>query len=285
MNILPQLCVNAKTKRFILRYFSHTSTHFLDENERVTYTQNKRTKEGVFLKTIRNWPKRLFIIVLGLFLLCACGFAVYVANYYHADTSALAILEKDHVAVSADDDLITLTPDETSDTAILFYPGAKVEAEAYLPLLDQLRNAGYTCFLAEMPFNMAIFDSDAAADIITAHPDIHHWYLAGHSMGGAMASSYAADHPDELDGLILLGAYLYGDYPTADTLTIYGSLNTSVAEEVDYSENVVVIDGGNHAQFGNYGPQKGDPAASISADEQQAQTVTAICDFITGRAA
>ena len=114
-------------------------------------------------------------------------------------------------------------------------------------------------------------------------PDIEHWYIAGHSLGGAMASQFAADHPEEIDGLILLGAYLYGDYPPADTLTVYGSLNQSVEDEIDYTENVVEIQGGNHAQFGNYGPQKGDAPATISAEEQQAQTVEAVADFIARR--
>lgn len=231
----------------------------------------------------RHWPKRLLLILLALIVIGAAGFALYVNNDYHADATALAVL--DESGVHETDDLITLTPQHSSDTAILFYPGAKVEAEAYLPLLDALRDTGYTCFLVKMPFNMAIFDTDAAGDIIAAHPNINHWYLAGHSMGGAMASSYAADHPDQLDGLILLGAYLYGDYPISDTLTIYGSLNTSVAEKVDYKDNVVVIEGGNHAQFGNYGEQKGDPHATISAAEQQAATVDAISSFIANRAA
>ena len=51
-------------------------------------------------------------------------------------------------------------------------------------------------------------------------------------------------------------------------------------DEIDYTENVVEIEGGNHAQFGNYGPQKGDLPATISAEEQQTQTVEAISNFI-----
>ena len=78
----------------------------------------------------------------------------------------------------------------------------------------------------------------------------------------------------------MLGAYLYGDYPPEDTLTIYGSLNQSVEDKINYTENVVEIQGGNHAQFGNYGTQKGDLPATISAEEQQAQAVAAISNFI-----
>ena len=41
------------------------------------------------------------------------------------------------------------------------------------------------------------------------------------------------------------------------------------------------IEGGNHAQFGNYGEQKGDGAALISAEEQQQQAVQFILDCVT----
>lgn len=225
--------------------------------------------------------RRILLVLLALLVLGAAGFGFYVGDYYRAEPAALAIL--DEPGLSIDGDTTILSPASASDTGILFYPGAKVEAEAYLPLLDQLRDQGFTCFLIHMPANMAIFDADAALDVIAAHPEISHWYLAGHSMGGAMASSCAADNPDAFDGLILLGAYLYGDYPPADTLTIYGSLNESVAEKIDYTDNVLVIDGANHAQFGNYDPQKGDPAAAISASDQQAQSVQAITDFIHSR--
>ena len=112
------------------------------------------------------------------------------------------------------------------------------------------------------------------------YPEIRNWYVGGHSLGAAMASSYASKHPEKIRGLILMGAYRYGSYPTDRTLTVYGDLNTSVAEKVDYTENVIIIAGGNHAQFGNYGPQQGDPAASISEREQQSITANAVLDFL-----
>jgi hypothetical protein len=42
----------------------------------------------------------------------------------------------------------------------------------------------------------------------------------------------------------------------------------------------VVIDGGNHAQFGDYGLQPGDNAATISRADQQAQVVDATVEFL-----
>lgn len=220
--------------------------------------------------------------MLLLLAILAGAFFWYVSDYYRAEDVALEVLAQNDGIVTQDN-LTILSPSYQSDTAVIFYPGAKVEAEAYLPLLDQIRQIGITCILVDMPFHMAIFDSDAAEDVMTQFPEIEHWYLAGHSMGGAMASKFAAEHPDEVDGLILMGAYIYGDYPDEDTLTIYGSLNQSVEDHIDYTENIVEIEGGNHAQFGNYGLQKGDPMAEISAEEQQKQTVEAIEAFLAER--
>ena len=229
--------------------------------------------------------KKLLIagaVVLAVLILLAGAFFWYVSDYYRAEDVALAVLSGED-GITVQDDLTILSPSAPADTAIIFYPGAKVEAQAYLPLLDQIRQTGVTCILVEMPFNMAIFDSNAAEKVMEQFPEVEHWYIAGHSMGGAMASQFAANHPDEVDGLILLGAYIYGDYAPEDTLTVYGSLNQSVEDKLDYTENVVEIEGGNHAQFGNYGPQKGDLPAGISAEEQQRQTVEAIQSFLADR--
>lgn len=127
---------------------------------------------------------------------------------------------------------------------------------------------------------MAIFNSDAADEIFEKVPYVESWYIGGHSMGGAMASKYASENREKVQGLILLGAYLYGDYPPEKALTIYGSLNLSVGEKIDYKENVVIIEGGNHAQFGNYGEQRDDLPATIGWKEQQGIAVKEIVNFI-----
>lgn len=222
--------------------------------------------------------RRILAVLVLLFLCCVVFFSWYVSDYYRADETAQALLMDEHIEIQ--EDCTLLSPNQPTDTALIFYPGAKVEESAYLPLLEQLRQEGLACILVPMPFHMAIFDSDAALDVMEQFPDISHWYIGGHSMGGAMASQFASQHPDLVEGLILLGAYPYGEYAAEDTLTVYGSLNTSVAEKIDYTENVVIIEGGNHAQFGNYGPQKGDAPAEITDAEQQAVTVSAIVEFI-----
>ena len=232
-------------------------------------------------KLIPSFRKKHYILagILIALLIAVGASAWFLLDYYPAEDIAVAILNQDN-GIEVKGDYTILSPTYPSDTAIIFYPGAKVEAIAYLPLLNQIRQNGITCILVDMPFHMAFFDSNAAQRVIDKFSEIEHWYIAGHSLGGTMASQFAAKHPDELDGLILLGAYIYGDYPPEKTLTVYGSLNQSVEDHLTYTENVVEIEGGNHAQFGNYGPQKGDLPATISSEEQQAQTVDAIEEFI-----
>lgn len=223
--------------------------------------------------------KKILIASMALILAVTAGFFVYVSDYYPADAAAQDLMDDPSVRIGSDH--VVVTADGSSDTALIFYPGAKVEYTAYLPILKEITaRSGMSSFLVKMPFNLAIFDQDAADDIMEEYPAVSHWYVGGHSMGGAMASDYASNNPEKVQGLVLLGAYLYGSYPEDRTLTVYGDLNTSVAEKVDYSENVIVIEGGNHAQFGNYGRQRGDPEATVSVREQQSITADAVADFL-----
>lgn len=228
--------------------------------------------------------KSLKITLLSILLLlvfCFSGFFIWATDYYHAEEVVVATMQGDS-SIEVVDNLTIISPSVPSDVGIIFYPGAKVETISYIPLLQKLKNQGYTCVLVKMPLNMAIFDANAAENVFKELPDIKSWYIAGHSMGGSMASDYASKHQNKVDGLILMGAYIYGDYPSEKALTIYGSFNSNLEKDINYTENIVKIEGGNHAQFGNYGKQKGDPDATISAEDQQNITVTAIVDFIKG---
>lgn len=88
----------------------------------------------------------------------------------------------------------------------IFYPGGKVEHTAYAPLMKRLSDAGVLCVLTEMPFNLAALDMNAAEGIVKAYPQVDRCHIGGHSLGGSLAASYAADHADELAGVVLLAA-------------------------------------------------------------------------------
>lgn len=232
------------------------------------------------MRTFFTKHKKLAIsltVTLAVIVTLCVAFFIFVSDVYSPDDTALSVLSLD--GVTEHNGYIELKS-EGSGVGLIFYPGAKVEYESYLPILNSIRENGVNCYLVEMPFNMAFFGGSLADKVIDAHPEIECWFICGHSLGGSFASQYASENADVINGLILLGSYPYREYPLDRTLTVYGSLNTSVADKVNYTENVIVIEGGNHAQFGNYGHQDGDAVATVSREQQQRATVEAIIDFI-----
>ncbi|MGN1033773.1 MAG: alpha/beta hydrolase, partial [Intestinibacter sp.] len=212
----------------------------------------------------KKYLKRVGIISVALILVFVIGFFVYVSNYYHAQDYQVG-----NIAITEEKNYIVYG-DSNSKTGFIFYQGGKVEAEAYKPILSKLAEKGICCVLVEMPYNLAVFDSNAAGDIMKDFQKIENWYIGGHSLGGAMASSFAAEHQRDLKGLVLLAAYPT-DKLEIPVLSIYGSEDGVLNKEkykasIDLAENLteIVIKGGNHAQFGNYGEQSGDGKAAIS---------------------
>ena len=240
--------------------------------------------------------KRLWIILgvlLAAILLVCAGFAVYVGDYYHADETAVqAMATIDDIAVSKidGDDLVFAPPSPRA--GLIFYPGGKVEYTAYAPLMRACAERGILCALVKMPCNLAVLDMNAADGIAEQYPDIDAWYIGGHSLGGAMAAGYAADHSNELDGLILLAAYSTKDLNGSglEVLSVYGSedrvLNRERYEEyrghLPSEAAEIVIEGGCHAGFGSYGPQEGDGTPTISGEEQVMRTASEIADIVLG---
>lgn len=225
------------------------------------------------------------VIVLGVL---AGGSAWYVQDYYHAENRAEALEDSGNVKVLKTDTGY-LYDGPGTDTGLIFYPGAKVEDLAYASLMRRLAEGGTDCFLVHMPCNLAIFGMDRA-DLVTEEFSYEKWYLAGHSLGGAMAASYAAKNSEKLEGLIFLAAYSTKDLSDTDlaVLSIYGSedkvlnmdkIKTGRALMPDSYEEFC-IEGGNHAQYGDYGAQKGDGTALISAEKQQEIAAEKIEEFM-----
>ena len=143
-----------------------------------------------------------------------------------------------------------------------------------------------------MPLNLAVFDPTAAADVVDSFPMIQNWAAGGHSLGGAMAANYAAANPGALDGLVLWASYpAESDSLRQSSLkvtSIYGSLDgLATGEKIDASRALLPEDttwveilGGNHAQFGSYGPQAGDNPATISAQKQLELVVEATLELL-----
>ncbi len=229
--------------------------------------------------------KKFKIAIIVIFALILGYGVFYLTDYYHAEKTATDYMNgTDNVSVVKTSNGLLLDG-QGNDTALIFYPGAKVEYTSYMPMFTQLASQGIDCYLVEMPFNIAFFGTDAADDILK-NSSYNHYFMAGHSLGGVVASSYV-NKTDNIDGLILLASY-----PTQEihkpVLSIYGS-NDKVFTIEKYNEakpliksnfTELIIDGGNHGQFAYYGNQSGDGIANISASNQQSQCVSEIVKFI-----
>ena len=202
-----------------------------------------------------------------------------------ASNSPAATTASQYVTATETDSAITVGSPE-SEYGLVFYPGAKVAPAAYVPLACKLASQGVYCAIAKMPFNFAFFDMDAAGDLMSAAPQVKHWWISGHSLGGVMAAYYASSNTDKFEGIALLAAYSTANLADSGlkTLVIYGTedgvLNksklTDNADKLPADTQTLVIEGGNHAGYGDYGPQQKDGEATISADDQQQQTANAI---------
>ena len=229
-------------------------------------------------------------IILAVVIVCAGAFAVYVNDYYRAEETAVQAMAVDGaVSVYELTDSLTVFAPEEPLAGLIFYPGGKVEHTAYAPLLRTCAERGILCVLVQMPCNLAVLNVNGADGIHERFPEISHWYIGGHSLGGAMAASYASGHVNELDGVVLLAAYSTEDLTQSGlaVCSIYGSedgvmnkekYDASKANLPDDAVEFVIV-GGCHAGFGCYG----DGTPQISSEDQINQTVGEIIRMVGHR--
>ena len=239
-------------------------------------------------KRMKKWKKRLLAAVIAAAAL-AIIFAVYVNDYYHSEVT-VSYGAHGGISVQEEKDYVAFLPEgKETDTAFVFYPGAKVEYTAYAPLMERLAREGVACYLMHMPCNLAVLDKNGAEEVRREYA-YDNWYVGGHSLGGAMAAAYVSQNAGDYDGLVLLGAYSTKDLTDSGlkVLSIYGSEDGVLNREKYETDkdnlpkgfSEAEIPGGNHAYYGSYGEQKGDGQADITPDEQQEETAQKILDWM-----
>ncbi len=220
-----------------------------------------------------------------LLVVATAGFLVWTqAARYQPFAEASALITPDVKSPQGWYVFRSATP---SDRGFIFYPGGLVDAAAYAPLMRAIADQGLTTIITPMPLDLAVFSINKANDVIAAFPEIKMWIIGGHSLGGSMAAQYVKDNPTKVQGVVFMAAYpadnvdlsqlpikfvtLYGTYDGVARNVFKDSLRRLPADT-----ELITIDGGNHAQFGNYGPQAGDGTATISREDQQAKTVETV---------
>jgi pimeloyl-ACP methyl ester carboxylesterase len=236
-----------------------------------------------------NTWKKILLALLVVLLLAVAAFVVWASTPLGPMPEALAALESDAAVQVTTDPWYSFQPaGESRSTGLIFYPGGRVDPRSYAPPARALAEQGYPVVIVPMPLNLAVFGAGKAAEVIEAFPQVERWAIAGHSLGGAMAATFIADNPAAIDGLALWAAYPAGgaDLSSQSELaatSIYGTADGVAAMEDVLGGQPLLpaatvwapIEGGNHAQFGWYGPQSDADVATISREEQQAQVIAA----------
>lgn len=242
---------------------------------------NKKLKNTLIIST-----------VITAVLAIAAGITVWLNDYYPADAAEINKAYQTGRIIEYGDDIKAFEPSGDISYGFIFYPGAKIEYTAYEPLMNYLSDKGVLCLLVKMPFNLAVFGKNSALGLDGIYPEVEHWYIGGHSLGGAMASDFAAEN-NGFEGVVYLAAYPSNDISKTDmrALSVYGTedgiLNMNKYEKSksklpsDFTEKI--IEGGNHSGFGFYGKQNGDGYAQMTSAEQSYITAEYIAEFILGK--
>lgn len=227
--------------------------------------------------------------VVAVVVLLAVVFLVW-ANIVMQGTrsAALQVWRDDRVSVRDAGDSVVMTPTGTADgKGIVFIPGAKVDAYAYMATFRQVVASGTTVVITKPTLNLAFFDLRPLATFERHAPEVRTWAVGGHSLGGVRACQIAKD----ADGLLLLGSYCANDISRSyiDVLSISGSRDgLSTPAKVDAARGLLPttatmteVQGSNHADFGAYGAQPGDGTATISRADARRQITEAIETWVT----
>ncbi len=228
------------------------------------------------------------LALLALVVLVAAGFYAWTRlARYPAFPEALAVAGQ----AERTRGWYVFAPSDEPTAGFVFYPGGLVDPVAYAPLMQRLADGGLLAVLVPMPLDLAVLGSGRAAEVIASYPQVAEWAIGGHSLGGAMAAEFVKRNPEAVTGIALLAAYSAASTDLSAlpirALSVYGSEDSLTSSDVVEASlarlptgtELLLIQGGNHAQFGHYGPQAGDGTATIEREEQQQRTAEAVLAF------
>jgi pimeloyl-ACP methyl ester carboxylesterase len=224
------------------------------------------------------------ISIISIASLLFIGLNIYASRSYtplEEMTSAMQDIDVSEITISEDDRAIYYRV-EDSLKQLVFIPGGLVDPHSYDYIAVNLASSGYNVTVFKPFYNLAILSPQYASRYLDESLEN---VIIGHSLGGVVASMIASEH--DVQEVILMGSYPIADLTEQSVLMITAEFDvnldrTKYEESFQYLDDVneVYIEGGNHAQFGWYGPQKGDGTATISTETQQNIVIEEILQFI-----
>jgi len=239
--------------------------------------------------------KRILVTLLLVMGLAVGGFVAWANTPAKPSAEAYAAMKStDEVKVSLDAaGRLLFEPIGTPNgVGFILYPEARVDPRAYAPLARGIAAHGSVVVITPMMFNLATLSPERAQDIIDTYQGIRAWVIGGHSLGGSMAAHFARLHTKEIKGLVLWASSPARSddlsQSTIPVLSVSASRDGLATPAKITAGRLLLppmttyqsIEGGNHAQFGSYGTQMGDHAATIDATKQWRLAVQATADFL-----
>jgi hypothetical protein len=236
--------------------------------------------------------KSFFKILKRIWILGGIGFTGWLIYSMQAHGVEPAYFQSSsRVDVEEEDDFISFATKQKSPNILIFFPGALVDVDAYVPLCYQLAENGIKTYLIKMPWRQAKLGYNKVKDLQILADTSLTYILAGHSQGAKMAAQFVYENPGLIDKAVLLATTHPRDIDLSKSSTrfmkIYGSCD-GVAKEKDIEVNKIKlpestfykrIEGANHSQFGYYGFQLGDESATISREKQHQMALSSILQF------
>jgi predicted esterase len=208
-------------------------------------------------------------------------------------SEAVAALESDDLVEVGLEPWLTFTPNRAAPSAgFIFYPGGRIDPRGYATLMKAIASEGYLVVVPEMPINMAVFNPNVADEIMENYPEISHWVIGGHSVGGTMAAQFTDTHRNAIDGLAIWASYPAGNSDLSDSdlsvVLVYGSQDPRVNESAILERQHLLpddtlytrIEDGDHHQFGSYQIKSEEDHAVVERDQQHAQTIHATLNLL-----
>jgi len=241
---------------------------------------------------VKRWLRILAVVVLGLVVVGAAAFLWWAQPQPLLPEATAALASTPDVTFTeGSDGRLTYAPSNGQlTTGLILYPGGKVPPAAYAPQAQAIAAHGHLVAIVRVPFNLAVFDIDAAQRVIVEHPEIRTWAVGGHSLGGSMAAQFLASHPQGVKGLVLWASYSAADISSTGVpvASIYGTLDAGVTSytspdnlaKLGAGATLTPIEGGNHEQMGWYTGQPNDPPAAITREAQQEAVAAATLELL-----
>jgi len=248
---------------------------------------------------LKGKKREILLTIFSVIVIFTVIFVVWAnSSYKGIDIKPKDIQSTYLVQIKENNKYISIIPNDFLNAAtkrsFIFYPGGRVDANAYLPNLSRIATGNtMTIYIVKMPLNLAVFNINGAKNIIDENTTDENviWIIGGHSLGGSMACEFVnQNNLPTLKYLILMGSYCSSDISKKDikVLSITGELDAFAGREKikQYDKNLPTdktlfkdIKGFNHSEFGTYGLQEGDNKPTLTVEDSSKELNKAILEY------